>query len=175
MRSWSFKVAAATLALAAWIVVPVAAQVEEPPMHAEVHFGTDQAGSPFPPPSGHDQSTHASHKMFPRTITIARGGTVSFEIYPLHRPAIYAPGKAVKDVVTTNRSDLSLPCLPQTLTDFVFDDPVGRVALAPPQSCEEADWESPPGTFDQPGQYLVVCTTVPHFVDDQMYGWVIVK
>ena len=25
-----------------------------------------------------------------------------------------------------------------------------------------------------PGRYLVICTTVPHFVDNGMYGWVIV-
>jgi hypothetical protein len=165
------------LALAMFLAVPVAAQVEEPPMHAEVHFGSDEVGSPFPPPSGHDHSGHAQHKMFPRILTIARGGSVTFEIYPIHQPAIYSPGKEPQDVVVAEPGlgDLTLPCLPQTLTDFVIDDPAGRVALAPPQTCEEKEWTSPPGTFDQPGRYLVICTTRPHFVDDQMYGWVIVK
>jgi hypothetical protein len=167
---WLFPVALG-LVLAAGVTA------QDAPMNAEVHFGSDEVGSPFPPPTGHDRSGHASHKMFPRTVTIARGGSVTFEIYPIHQPAIYAPGKEPRDVVITEQTlgDLSLPCLPQTVTDFVIDDAVGRVALAPAQTCEEKDWTTPPGTFDQPGKYLVICTTRPHFVEDQMYGWVVVK
>ena len=147
------------------------------PSSAEVEFGSDHKGSPFPPPSGHDRSSHASHKMFPRNVVIARGGSVSFEIDPIHRPAIYRPGTQVSDVRIddTTLGDLSLPCLPQTLIDFVIDDPNGRVALAPSQSCDENDWTTPPGTFDEPGRYLVICTTRPHLVDDHMFGWVTVK
>jgi hypothetical protein len=149
---------------------------QDVPLSAEVHFGSDEVGSPFPPPTGHDRSGHASHKMVPRQVTIARGGSVTFEIYPIHQPAIYSPGKQPTDVVVADPAleDLTLPCLP-TQQDFVINDPAGRIALAPPQTCEEKDWTTPPGTFDQPGRYLVICTTRPHFVEDQMYGWVIVK
>jgi hypothetical protein len=38
-----------------------------------------------------------------------------------------------------------------------------------------AVWTTPPGTFDQPGTYLVICTTQVHFLFAKMYGWVIVK
>jgi plastocyanin len=154
-----------------------AVPAQDVPTNVTVQFGNDEIGSPFPPPTGHDHSGHASHKMFPRTVTIARGGSVTFEVDEIHQPAIYAPGKLPKDIVVDVQTleDLTLSCLPQTLTDFVINDPNGRVALAPPQSCEEADWTTPPGTFDQPGQYLVICTTRPHFVDDNMYGWVVVK
>ena len=153
------------------------APAQEPPSSVEVEFGSDHKGSPFPPPTGHDRSGHASHKMFPRTVTIARGGSVSFEIYPIHQPAIYAPGKEPKDIVVNAQTliDLTVSCIPGTLTDFVIDDPNGRVALAPTQTCDEKDWTTPPGTFDQPGKYLVICTSRPHFVDDHMYGWVIVR
>lgn len=161
----------------AFLCLAAGASAQQPPMSATVKFGNDEIGSPFPPPSGHDRSSHASHKMFPRSVTIARGGSVTFEIDEIHQPAIYAPGKTPKDVVVNEQTlaDLTLPCLPQTLTDFVINDPAGRVALAPPQSCEEADWTTPAGTFDQPGTYLVICTTRPHFVNDKMYGWVVVK
>jgi plastocyanin len=164
-----------SLALVFFVQPPTFAQ--EAPISAEVEFGSEKVGSPFPPPSGHDHSGHASHKMFPRTVTIARGGSVTFEVDEIHQPAIYAPGKEPKDVVITDQTlqDLTLPCLPQTLTDFVINDPVGRVALAPPQACDESEWTTPAGTFEQPGRYLVICTTRPHFVDDQMYGWVVVK
>ncbi|HET6361312.1 MAG TPA: hypothetical protein VFH11_04580 [Gemmatimonadota bacterium] len=32
-----------------------------------------------------------------------------------------------------------------------------------------------PGTFDEPGTYLVICTTFVHFTVAKMYGGVIVK
>ena len=153
------------------------APAQEAPSHAEVEFGSDHVGSPFPPPSGHDRSGHSSHKMFPRTVTIARGGSVTFEVYPIHQPAVYGPGKEPGEIRVTAATleDLTVPCVPQTLEDFVIDDPNGRIALAPPQTCAETEWTTPPGTFDQPGRYLVICTTRPHFVEDRMYGWVIVK
>jgi len=148
------------------------------PSTAEVHFGSEHVGSPFPPPSGHDHSGHASHKMFPRTVTIARGGTVTFEVYPVHQAAIYGPGKSPNDVAINDGTleDLAVPpCIPNAIPDFVINDPNGRVALGPAQTCEETEWTTPAGTFDEPGRYLVICTTHPHFVEDQMFGWVIVK
>ena len=33
----------------------------------------------------------------------------------------------------------------------------------------------PPGTFDQPGKYLVICTTFVHFQFAKMYAFVIVE
>jgi hypothetical protein len=63
-------------------------------------------------------------------------------------------------------------CPPQRI-----EDPEGRVALGPPQpppGAEEIEWTTPPGTFDEPGRYLVICTTRVHFVEAKMYGWVIV-
>jgi len=37
------------------------------------------------------------------------------------------------------------------------------------------EWTTPPGTFEEPGIYLVICTTLEHFEEAKMYGWVIVK
>ena len=56
-----------------------------------------------------------------------------------------------------------------------INDPTGRIALAPPQSLEEKDWTTPPGTFDQPGKYLVICTTFVHFQFAKMYSYVVVS
>jgi hypothetical protein len=166
------------IALAVVLALAPFAFAQKDPSHAEVHFGSDSVGSPFPPPTGHDHSGNASHKMFPRTVTISRGGSVTFEVYPVHQPAIYAPGKDENEVVINDSTleDLSLPpCIPEPIPDFVINDPSERVALAPPQTCEEMNWTTPDGTFDQPGRYLVICTTHPHFVEDQMFGWVIVR
>ena len=50
-----------------------------------------------------------------------------------------------------------------------------RVALSPGATCEHKEWTTPAGTFDQRGRYLIICTTAPHFVEADMFGWVIVK
>jgi len=136
---------------------------------AEVHFGTDDTGSPFPP-AQHDQSFHAFDKLFPRTVVIQRGGSVTYEVYPCHQPAVYAPGTQPEDVDASLTEPIGVAgCPPDRV-----NDPTGRLALAPAQSLVEVEWTTPPGTFDEPGTYLVICTTRVHFVLAKMYGWVIV-
>ena len=55
------------------------------------------------------------------------------------------------------------------------NDPNGRIALGPAPAPGDTMYESPPGTFDQPGRYLVICNVTRHFTNDDMYGWVIVQ
>jgi hypothetical protein len=50
------------------------------PMSATIEFGQPDTGSPFPAPSGHDQSSHAKDNLVPRTVVIAQGGTVTFDL-----------------------------------------------------------------------------------------------
>ena len=139
---------------------------------AEVEFGIDEGavGTNFPPGS-HDGSFHAFDKVRPHTVTIARGGSVTYEIYPLHQPAVFAPGTRPEDVDTSQTGPI--PVFP-ALDRIVIDDPA-LVALAPDQTLDEKVWTTPPGTFDEPGKYLVICTTFVHFTVANMYGWVIVK
>ncbi|HJU86160.1 MAG TPA: hypothetical protein VJ788_02185 [Gemmatimonadota bacterium] len=139
---------------------------------AEVEFGIEEGavGTNFPPGS-HDGSFHAFDKVRPRTVTIARGGSVTYEIYALHQPAVFAPGTRPEDVDTSQTEPI--PVFP-VLDRIVIDDPA-LVALAPDQTLGEKVWTTPPGTFDEPGTYLVICTTFVHFVEAKMYGWVIVK
>lgn len=151
--------------------------VAAPPQSATVRFGLNEVGSPFPPPAGHDHSTHAKDHIVPRTVVIAQGGSVTFEIDEFHQPALYRPGTAPEDITVSDATlqDLSLPCVPGgVLPKFVINDPNGRILLGPPHSCAEQTWTTPPGTFDHPGRYLVICTTLPHFRNG-MYGWVIVQ
>jgi hypothetical protein len=143
----------------------------------EVEFGRDNVGSPFPPPSGHDQSGHATDKIVPKVVNIPVGGSVKYEIYPFHAVAIYAPGTEPEDIEVSPATlrDVSLPCVPVALEDFLIDDPENRIVTGPPHSCEEQEWTTPAGTFDTPGRYLVICTTTPHFVEMNMWGWVVVR
>ena len=151
--------------------------VADPPLTATIQFGRPNVGSPFPPPLGHDQSSHAKDSLVPRTVVISQGGSVTFEIGPFHRVAIYQAGTMPDDIDTTATVNLTVPFF---IPNFTIDDPNGRIALSPPAplttlSLAPIVWTTPPGTFDVPGRYLLICTTVPHFVENDMFGWVIVK
>ena len=144
------------------------------PMSATIAFGRPEIGSSFPPTDFHDQSGHAEDKLFPRTVVIAQGGKVTFDLSgpgrAVHQVAVYPDGTEPDDVDTTA---LVLPpansnCPPVPL----IADPDGEVLDPPP--CAGGS-TSPSFTFTEPGRYLVICTFLPHFVDAQMYGWVIVK
>lgn len=143
------------------------------PTSATIVFGRETVGSPFPPPDGHDASTHAKDSMVPRTVVIAQGGSVTFEIGPFHRAAIYDSGTLPGDIDISATVDLVAPF---PIPGFVIDDPTNRLAVAWADptvlNVTETDWTY---VFNTPGRYLVICTTVPHFVDNDMYGWVIVK
>jgi hypothetical protein len=137
---------------------------------AEVEFGSEHVGSPFPP-AQHDNSFKAIDRLRPVTVVIQRGGSVTYEIAPCHRPAVYAAGTTPDDIDPNATEPIGVTgCPPDRI-----NDPDGRIALAPPQSSVTAVWTTPPGTFDQPGTYLVICTTRVHFLLAKMYGWVIVK
>jgi plastocyanin len=121
-------------------------------------------------PATHDGSFHAFDKIRPATVVIQAGGSVTFEVYPLQQPAVYAPGTGPEDIDTEDTEEI--PVLP-VLTRIT--DATNRIALGPDQSFTEAEWTTPPGTFDELGRYLVICDTTVHFVEANMYAWVIVK
>jgi plastocyanin len=138
------------------------------PLTAVMRFGDPATGSPFPPQVGHDMSVHAKDKLVPRTVVIAAGGTVTFEVAPVHRVAIYDDGTTPADISLANQAPPPLPGLPPQI-----DDANNRLAL---QSA--AGFVTPRTfsyTFAEPGRYLVICVTTPHFVTGDMWGWVIVK
>lgn len=143
-----------------------------PPLAATVEFGRPDTGSPFPPPSGHDQSSHAKDNLNPRTTVIARGGTVTFDLSgpgrAVHQVAVFPDGTDPDDVDLTTLAPPVMGCPPVPL----IADPDGEVLA--PQPCAGGT-TSPSHTFTEPGRYLVICTFLPHFAEFQMYGWVIVK
>ncbi len=147
------------------------------PANAVVSFGRDDVGSTFPPPSGHDRSLHAKDNIRPQTVHIAAGGSVTFQMGTFHQVAIYQPGVAPSDIDVTLTADLTAPppAPPGTviIPDFLIDDPAGRLAVGP-FSFAPISWTSPPGTFNAPGKYLILCRVVPHFVNANMYAWVVV-
>jgi plastocyanin len=143
---------------------------------ATVQFGLNQHGSPFPPQVGHDHSSQAKDVLVPRTVVISQGGSVSYTVDEVHQVAVYQAGTE-PEAITVDGSTLESVDLGFgiVLPQFRINDPNGRLALSPPQALVDQTWTTPPGTFDEPGRYLVICTSVPHFVLNTMYGWVIVK
>ena len=148
------------------------------PEHAVVRFGRDDVGSDFPAPSGHDASYHARDNVRPNAVNIRAGGSVTFEMGVFHQVAIYDNGIGPNDIDVSATTDLTAPppAPPGTviIPNFIIDDASGRIALSS-FSFAPMTWASPPGTFDVPGTYLVICTVVPHFVQANMYAWVIVR
>ena len=144
---------------------------------ATMEFGevTHDVGSPFPPPDGHDASTHAQEKVRPRTVVISAGGSVTFEVGPFHQVSIYEPGTSAGNLAIQGFESLTSPF---PIPDFLIVAPTGRITsnnLTTSLVFGTSTWTSPAGTFDTPGKYFVMCRVAPHFFNDQMYGWVIVK
>jgi plastocyanin len=160
-------------------LLAVAASNSSFPLNAVVSFGQDDVGSVFPPPSGHDQSFHAKDKVRPHLVHIAAGGSVTFQMGTFHNVAIYQPGIEPADIDASITVDLLAPSPPAPpgtviIPNFLIDDATGRLAVGP-FSFAPLSWTSPPGTFNSPGTYLVICRVVPHFVGAKMYAWVVVS
>ena len=122
----------------------------------------------------HTGAAHALDKVYPGTVVIARGGTVTFESLPVHQIAVYAPGTTPVDVRLDpdHLDDVSTPF--GDFPDVLINDPANRLALSP-VSFEPLTWTPPTATFSRPGRYLVICTVVFHYVEAKMYGWVEVR
>ena len=117
-------------------------------------FGNPAAGTDYPP-AVHDKSYHGKDRIIPGTVVVPVGGTVTFQIYPGHRVAIYAEGVKPEDIKPSPGYYLSYP--------------VNRLYLQP----------APTPKFAlkvlKPGKYLVICAVNPHFFQANMWGWLIVE
>ena len=136
-----------------------------PDSGATVRFGNDDVGSEFPPITGHDQSGNGKFNLIPRSVTVAEGGSITYDIFVrfgFHEPKVYDVGTTPDDI------DVVFP--------FINEDE-GLVATGPRVSGSPgtATWTTPAGTFDEPGRYLVLCNFAPHFAEFNMYGWVNVR
>ena len=102
------------------------------PSTATMKFGMDHLGSPFPPTSGHDASSHAKDNVVPRTVVIDRNGTVTFEMPPsVHAISIYRPGTEPGDIDTTILTAGGRGCPPVQL----INDPTNRLTNLGTQPC----------------------------------------
>ena len=145
------------------------------PLSATIRFGNDTVGSPFPTPTGHDQSGHARDNLIPRTVVIETGGTVTFVLGGgVHQVGIFADGTKPEDVIRTGAA--TKPGCPPAPYISGAANPDTFIAVTGDPLCDNTRANVPVQsyTFQNPGKYLVICMVIPH-LDLAMYGWVIVK
>lgn len=138
------------------------------PLTAEIQFGRADVGSGYPPPSGHDASFHANDKLYPQTVVIGVGGTVTFTTFGVHEIALYDAGTSPSDINTSLLvTQAGCPPVP------FINDPNHRIAVWAPECAGGPTVVTQ--TFPSAGKYLAICDFLPHFVDAKMYGWIDVK
>ena len=157
--------------MVALAVVLPAAVIAGPDESASVSFGDPDVGSPNavgPPPIViHDASINAQFNLVPRTAVVSAGGIVTFTVGgptdrrpPVpHQVAVCKSGIGPDDVVIANP------------TALLINDPNCPVVGPSPPSPSAVVQKQ----FTAPGRYLVLCNLRPHFLEFNMYGWVIVK
>ena len=122
------------------------------PLTAEMQFGIDEHGSPFPPPDEHDGSGHARDHLYPREVVIGRGGRVTFHIDAVHQGAVYQPGTEPTDIHVNPSTLEDVNLGPFTIPNFRINDPANRIVLGPPQRLFAQEWTTPAGVFAAPSR-----------------------
>jgi plastocyanin len=137
--------------------------------HAVVAFGQWVPFDRFANPGGPTDRTKNHHLLTPFEVTIKPGGAVSFIVSGFHQPTIYAPGTKVEDINTTLIAAGTTP-------PGLIDDPTNRVFRGiDPRSFGAIQDRIENVTLSEPGRYLVICAVLPHFVTDNMHGFINVR
>jgi len=125
------------------------------------------AGPGGNPPGGPNDRTKNHHVLTPFNAQIKPGGAVCFVISGFHQPVIYEPGTEPEDIDATKVVAGSTP-------PGLIDDPNRRVFRGvDPRTVPQDRTENV--TLTEPGKYLVICGVVPHFVTDNMHGYITVQ
>ena len=134
---------------------------------AVVAFGQWIPFDRFSNAAGPNDRTKNHHVLTPFNAQIKPGGAVSFVISGFHQPTIYQPGTEPGDIDTTKVVAGSVP-------PGLIDDPNGRVFRGlDPRTVPQDRTENV--TLTEPGKYLVICAVLPHFVNDNMHGYITVQ
>jgi len=116
-------------------------------------------------------ATSNAHLVMPYIATIKSGGSVAFAISGLHQVIVYGPGTRVEDV----NPNLTRPSTGTPAGTPLINDPSNRIYAGLDPSTQPRDRVEVVRFPEVPGRYLVICGVQPHFVTDQMHGWVRVR
>jgi plastocyanin len=136
---------------------------------ATVSFGQWRVGTqdnPFDRFTTPNVIARNHHLLAPNEVTIKAGGAVSFIVAGFHNPIVYDDGWQPSQIKTD-----PLHIVPGSTPPGLIDDPDGRIFRGvDPRTVSQDRVESV--TFANPGRYLVICGVRPHFVNDNMFGFV---
>ena len=108
-----------------------------------------------------------AHRVVPYLVTIKAGGSVAFVISGLHQILVYGP-----DVLPDSiNAQLTRPSTGTPAGTPLINDTANRVYAGLDPSTQPRE-RTEAVNFHAEGKYLVICGVQPHFVNDQMYGWV---
>jgi plastocyanin len=142
------------------------AEVDGKRANATVSFGNWKSDPPLDRFSNPNQRTANGHQLIPHMARIKVGGTVNFIIAGFHNPIVYEPGTQPNQIRTDPAH-----IVPGSTPPGLIDDPLGRVYRGPdPRTVSQDRVEVV--SFQRPGTYLVICGVRPHFVNDNMFGFV---
>jgi hypothetical protein len=111
--------------------------------------------------------TANQHKLIPFVARVTAGGAVDFVISGFHHVLIYAPGTETTDI----NPNLVVPATVPPL----INDPTNRVYRGLDPNLFPLQERTEGVTFATPGKYLVICGVQPHFVNDNMHGFIDVR
>jgi hypothetical protein len=144
------------------------AQLEGDRANAVVNFGQwktdppiDRFALPAQPPDANN------HGVFPFSVKIQQGGSVSFIISGVHQILVYGPGTELGDVSNAVQEPGPPVALVNDPENRIYRGPDPRPAAVPRDRVESVH-------FPHSGRYLVVCGVLPHF-NEGMHGFVEVK
>jgi hypothetical protein len=111
------------------------------------------------------------HALIPHISLIKAGGSVNFIIAGFHHVIVYGNGKKPSDVNTDAAHLISVTNPPGPP---LIDDPDDRMyrGLDPSLPLLALQDRVEVVKFPEKGLYLVICGVLPHFANDDMYGWV---
>jgi hypothetical protein len=141
--------------------------VKGPLAAATVTFGawrTDLSLDRFPNVS---LATANAHRVTPYQATIKAGGSVAFIISGLHQILVYGPSVLPDSI----NAQITRPSTGTPSGTPLINDTANRVYAGLDPSTQPRE-RSEVVNFHAEGKYLVICGVQPHFVNDQMYGWV---
>jgi plastocyanin len=181
MRHSTLSIICVVAMLFIGLAAPLAMANDGRQTNATVSFGQWQADPESDPPldrllGNPLMGIGNNHELIPKVVKIKAGGAVNFIISGLHNVAVYDDGTLPAEIDTT----LLLP----GAGGGIINDPTNRIyrGVDPNATESPSPLLSLPSRdrvevvlFPKPGKYLVICGVRNHFVEDDMFGFVVVR